>query len=110
VISLKTGERKTIERGGFFARYLATSAAKGHLIYLHQNTLFAAPFDPRPTLTGAVAPILADVSSTTAAGGDLAFAQSGTFVYLAGNGGQGSWPISLVDSSGKYKPLHVPGI
>ena len=107
VISLKTGERKTVERGGFSPRYLATSSGKGHLIYLHQTTLFAVRFDPgRLIPAGAPLPILEDVSSTTAAGGDFTFAQNGAFVYLTGKGEQG--PISWVDRSGKTEPLVAP--
>ena len=72
VVSLKTGERKTVQRGGFFPRYLATSNGGGHLVYLHQSTLFAVPFDPgRLALAGVPAPILEDVSSSAGAGGDL---------------------------------------
>ena len=107
VVSLKTGVRKTVKRGGFFPRYLATSNGTGHLVYLRQGTLFAVPFDPsRLTLAGVPAPILEDVSSRAGAGGFFAFAQNGTFVYLAG-GGQGL-PISWVDSAGKIQPLHAP--
>ena len=42
VVSLKTGERKTIEHGGFSPRYLADASASngtGHLIYLHETAL-----------------------------------------------------------------------
>jgi Tol biopolymer transport system component/predicted Ser/Thr protein kinase len=109
VISLKTGERKTVGRGGFSPRYLAVSTRPGYLIYLHQSTLFAAPFEPaRLVLTGAPTPILDDVSSASSAGGDFAFAQNGTFVYLAGKGLQTGWSISWVDRSGKTEPLHAP--
>ena len=116
VISLKTGERKTIQRGGFSARYLADAASSngtGHMIYLHETTLFAVPFDPgRLAATGTPAPILEDVSSTLAAGGDFAFAGAssgpGTFVYLSGKGSQAGYSISWVDSSGKTQPLHAP--
>ena len=109
VISLKTGERKTVERGGFSPRYLATSAGTGHLIYLHQSTLFAVPFDPgRLVVTGPPARILEDVSSTSSAGGDFAFAQNGTFVYLVGKGRQAGWSISWVDRSGRTQPLYAP--
>jgi serine/threonine-protein kinase len=67
------------------------------------------PFDPvRLAPTGAPAPILEDVGSTTTAGGDFAFAQNGTFVYLSGRGIQERWSISWVDSSGKTQPLHAP--
>jgi Tol biopolymer transport system component len=115
VISLKTGERKTVARGGFSARYLSTSTGTGsagtgtgHLIYLHQTTLFAVPFDlDRLAPTGSPAPILEDVGSTPNAGGDFAFAQSGAFVYLAGKGRYG-WPIYSVDRSGRTQPLHAP--
>ena len=112
VISLQTGERKTLRSGGFSARYLADATGSngtGHLIYLHQNTLFAVPFHPgRLALTGSPAPILEDVSSAPVAGGDFAFAQNGTFVYLSGTAAQALWPISWVDSSGKTQPLHAP--
>jgi Tol biopolymer transport system component len=111
VVSLKTGERKTVQRGGFFPRYLATSNGSGHLVYLRQSTLFAVPFDPgRLTLAGVPAPILEDVDSNAGAGGYFAFggAPSGprTFVYLAATG-QGS-QISWLDSAGKTQPLHAP--
>jgi len=67
------------------------------------------PFHPgRLASTGAPAPILEDVSSTQAAGGDFAFAQNGTFVYLSGKASQATWSISWVDSSGKTQPLHAP--
>jgi serine/threonine-protein kinase len=112
VISFRTGERKTIQHGGFSARYLADATGSngtGHLIYLHQSTLFAAPFHPgRLASTGSPASVLEDVSSTLAAGGDFAFAQNGTFVYLSGKGPQAGWSISWVDSSGKTQPLHAP--
>jgi hypothetical protein len=45
ILSLKTRERKTVVRGGFVGRYLATSNGVAYLVYLHQNTLFAGPFD-----------------------------------------------------------------
>jgi len=127
VVSFKTGERKTVVRGGFYPRYLATSTGSagafsngtGHLIYLHQTVLFAQPFDlGRLAPTGSAAPILDDVSSSSTSGvGQFAFAGSpngspsapGTFVYLAATGtARRGWSISWVDSSGKTQPLHAP--
>ena len=114
VISLRTGERKTLQRGGFFGRYVSEgigASGTGHLIYLHQSTAFAVPFDSEKlALAGAPVPILDDVGSATSAGGDFAFAQNGTFVYFAGNAAQAvAFPISWVDSSGKMaQPLHAP--
>lgn len=81
MISLQTGERKTVGRGGYSPRYLPTSTATGHLIYLHQNTLFAVRFEPsRLAVTGSPAPILEDVSGGISSGGDFAIAQNGTVV------------------------------
>ena len=111
VVSLKTGERKTVERSGFSSHYLASSngTGTGHLIYLHDSTLFAVPFDPgRLALAGAPAAILEDVSGSASAGGDFAFSQNGAFVYLSGKGQQAGWSISWVDSTGKTEPLHAP--
>jgi len=112
VVSLNTSSRKTVQRGGYFPRYLATSNGGGHLVYLHESTLFAVPFDPgRLALAGVPAPILEDVSSSAGAGGLFAFggapSGSGTFVYLPGKGQEGL-PISWLDSAGKTQPLHAP--
>ena len=38
---LPAGPAKVLVRGGYYARYLRS----GHLVYLHDGTLFAAPFD-----------------------------------------------------------------
>jgi serine/threonine-protein kinase len=113
VISLQTGERKTLQRGGFFPRYLAGatgSAGNGHLVYLHQSTVFAVPFDAgRLGVAGTPAPILEDVGSNMAAGGDFTFAGNGTFIYLAGKAALDVYPISWVESGGKTaQPLHAP--
>jgi predicted Ser/Thr protein kinase len=89
VLLLKTGQRKMLLRGGFSPRYLPTSNGVGHLVYLHQGTLFSVPFDPRRlALTGVPVPILEDISSTATAGADFASGGApsgpGTFVYLGG--------------------------
>ncbi len=124
VFSLKSGERKTVARGGFYGRFLPLSsgvgpagvgpagvgpASAGHLIYLHHSTLFAVPFDLRHlAATGSPTPILEDVASSTLAGGDFTFAQNGTFVYLSGKGIDAGYSISWVDNAGKTQPLHAP--
>ncbi len=110
VISLQTGERKTVARGGFSPRYLPALTGAGHLIYLDQSTLFAAPFDAgRLATVGAAVPILEDVSTNANAGGDFAFAQNGTFAYLSGKASTAGYPISWVGSVGNStQPLHAP--
>ena len=37
----RAGRRKVVQRGGYHGRYLPS----GHLVYIHDGTLFAAPFD-----------------------------------------------------------------
>jgi hypothetical protein len=57
VVSLADGIVKTLVHGGTFGRYLAS----GHLVYVNQGTLYAAPFNlrrleleasPKPVLSG----------------------------------------------------------
>ena len=42
LVSLRSGERKTVMRGGSNLRYLST----GHLVYAEGGSLMAVPFDP----------------------------------------------------------------
>lgn len=109
-LSTKTGERKTLQHGGFFGRYVRTSAGGGHLIYVHSSTLFAVPFNLSSlAATGPPVAILDDVASTGPSGADLDFSLNGTFVYLPGKGGQAGWPIVWLDSTGKTEPLQPRG-
>jgi len=113
VVSFQTGERKTVHREGLFGRYLPTSNGAGHLVFVHEGTLFAVPFDlSRVALTGVPQPLLEDVSlSGTSGGWNFDFSPSGTFVYV-------SWKefypqtmsIFWLDRAGKTQPLHsAPG-
>jgi hypothetical protein len=85
--SLKTGQRKTLHQGGSYGRYTPT----GHLVYVHQSTLFAAAFNlDREELTGLPAPILGDITNSAITGGaqfDFSAAPSGhgTLVYFTGD-------------------------
>ena len=94
-VFLKTGEVKTLVRGGSFGRYL-----NGQLVYLQQGVLFGVPFD------------LNDVASDpVSGGGQFDFSQNGTFVYRSGKTGAAGYPVVWLDSSGKTQPLLAkPGI
>jgi len=106
VVSLQTGERKTLHHGGFFARYLPS----GHLVWIHQNALYAAPFDlGLLALTGEPQPVVEDIHNGEGTGGDFGFSQTGVFVYGSGTG-ELLQSIFWLDSSGKTRPLHpAPG-
>jgi hypothetical protein len=61
------GERKVLHRGGYMPRYLAS----GHLLFMSQGTLFAAPLDVgKRELAGQPVAVLHDVDAE--AGGGLA--------------------------------------
>jgi serine/threonine-protein kinase len=112
VLSFKTGERKTIHRGGFSGRYLATSSGAGYLVFMHQDTLFAAPFDLRSlAVTGTPQPVLEDVAVAEHLGLAANFdcSRTGTFVYASGKG-QSPLSIFWLNGAGEIQPLHLtPG-
>ncbi|MDA2927349.1 protein kinase [Acidobacteria bacterium AH-259-G07] len=102
--SLETGERKVVQRGGYYARYLPT----GQLVFVRETTLFAAPFDlERLEVTGSPAPILQGVWSDPYHGeAHFAFSQTGTLIYLPGGlGGPNQLSIVWVDRKGHEEPL-----
>ena len=107
VLSLKSGQWKVVQRGGYFGRYLPTSNGAGHLVYLHQGTLFAVGFDlDRLEVRGTPVPVLEDVAGNAATGGgQYDVARNGTLVYLSGKSSTASWPVAWMDSTGKTQPL-----
>jgi serine/threonine-protein kinase len=106
VVSIKTAKAKTLLRGGYFGRYLPS----GHLVYLHQGTLLAVPFDVgRLETRGAPMPILNDVAGHGGNGaGELDFSQTGTLVYLRERASIDATQIVWLDSGGKTQPLFSP--
>jgi serine/threonine protein kinase/Tol biopolymer transport system component len=107
VYSIASGQRKTVQGGGFYARYLSS----GHVVYIHEGTLFAVPFNlKRLEVTGQPAPILEDVDATTGnSTAQFSFSDTGNLVYLAGHGVQGL-SIYWMDREGKFTPLReTPG-
>ena len=106
VVSFKTGERKTLHGGASFGRYLPS----GHLVYVHQNTLWAAPFDlSRLEVTGDPQPVLEEVNSNVSGGGDFDFSQTGSLVYVSSKV-QISFRYSIwwLESTGQTKALQMP--
>jgi serine/threonine-protein kinase len=79
---LPSGAAKTLVRGGYYARYVDS----GHILYMHEGTLFAAGFDlDRLELTGNPVPAIEGVATTTLVGGaQFATARDGTLVYVPG--------------------------
>ena len=103
VQSLESGERKTVQQAGIYGRYLPTR----HLAYVREGTLFAAPFDlGRLEVTGPPAPIVEDVQTSLPYwGAQFDFSQTGTLVYLTGEGAANAVSIFWMDQEGKTEPL-----
>jgi Tol biopolymer transport system component len=113
VLSLKSGQWKMVQRGGYFGRYLATSNGVGHLVYIHQGTLFAVGFDlGRLEIRGTPAPLLESVAGNDAVGaGQFDVARNGTLVYLSGKSSTVIFPVAWMESTGKMHPLLAsPGL
>ena len=85
------GQRKVLMRGGY-ARYLSS----GHLVYLQNATLFAVGFDlHRLEAAGTPVPVLEGIMALdNMMGAQFAFSDTGTLVYLPGEGVAGDPPIS----------------
>ena len=105
VQALPKGPRKVLQRGGYHGRYLRS----GHVVYMHEGTLFAAPFDlGRLEVTGPPVPVLEGVTASMAnAGAQFAFSDSGTLVFLPGQSVGESVPIQWMDKDGKTEPLRA---
>jgi len=108
VVSLKTGQSKIVQHGGYSGRYLPSPYGSGHLLYVHEGTLFAVHFDlDRLETSGMPVPFLADVAgNSVSGGGQFDGSINGSFVYLTGKSNMStSYPIAWMDSSGKTTPL-----
>ncbi len=102
---LPAGARKIVQGGGYYGRYLPS----GHLVYIHDGTLFAAPFDiTRLEMTGQPVAALEGVTSNPNTGAtQFAASNTGTIVYLPGRSTSGAVPIHLMDREGQTTPLRA---
>ena len=89
VHSLETGERKVLIEVGSDARYTRS----GHLVYAHDGTLMAVPFDLATlSVAGSAVRVLESVSQAIYTSGSLtetgaaqfAFSSSGSLAYISG--------------------------
>jgi serine/threonine-protein kinase len=105
VRSLASGTQTVVHRGGYFGRY----ASSGHLLYVRQRTLFAAPFDlERLATTGRAVPIIEDVSANDNRGeAHVALSDAGTLTYIPQPQQAFAVPIAWVDRRGQSSPLRA---
>jgi WD40-like Beta Propeller Repeat len=102
-MSLADHQRKTLQRGGTYGRYLPN----GHLVYVNRGTLFAVPVDlEKLEVQGTPTPVLNDVGYSTQFGfAQFDFSRSGTLVYRNGGGASGLVTVQWLDGAGKKQPL-----
>ena len=105
VQTLPDGPRKILQRGGSFGRYVPS----GHLVYVHDGTLFAAPFDHVALeVTGAGRSVIENIANNPFNGSAaFAFAANGTAVYLPGQTSSAELPIEWLTRDGKTTPLRA---
>jgi eukaryotic-like serine/threonine-protein kinase len=102
---LPSGERTIVQRGGYFGRYVAS----GHIVYMHDDTLFAMPFDLRRSkVTGPAASTLDRIKSDVSRGSaQLGLSQTGAMAYIPGRNTFDARPIAWVDRTGTLAALRA---
>jgi serine/threonine-protein kinase len=104
VLDLRTGERRTVLRGGSHAQYVAP----GYLVYGVAGTLRAVAFNVRRLETvGAPVPVVEGVAMTPQGGIDASVADDGTLVYVRGQG-EVQRTLVWVDRQGQEELLPAP--
>jgi serine/threonine-protein kinase len=99
------GTTRVLVKGGYYGRY----ARSGHILYISNGTLFAAPFDAeRAVLKGQGFPVVEAMAGNTGNGtAHYAVSATGTAVYVPGATVNNENPISWLDEAGKLQPLRA---
>ncbi len=103
VHSVETGKHEILVRGGSYGRYLPS----GHVMYMHEGTLFAVPFDLKTlALTGKAIPAVEGVVTDSGTGAaQYAVSDSGTLLYAQGRATGNVREVQWLDYAGKTTPL-----
>ena len=102
VLTLSTGDRRTVHEGATYARYVPT----GHLIYpTISNTLIAVPFDLATLeVTGAALPVLEDVVFGQDANSQFSVSDDGALAYVPASALSADQMLVWVDREGTIRP------
>ncbi len=89
-VDLDSGEQTVIYRGGYYGRY----AESGHLLFVNDGTLFAAPFDVGSLeIIGSAVPVAEQVADDPGSGGaQYDVSSNGVLVHRRGSSGPGTYP------------------
>jgi serine/threonine-protein kinase len=100
---LPSGTPKVLIRGGYHPQYVGS----GHVVYIHEGTLFAAPLDlAKLEVNGQSVPAVEGVSAQPGSGAaEFAVSQADALAYLAGQSSSNDSPIFWMGRDGKTAPL-----
>ena len=106
VLSIDTGERRTLVEGATMARY----ASSGHLIFAREGSLFAAPFDlERLEITGDTASVLEGVGREPESGAvHVGLSSAGTLAYVPEKALSAARELTWFDRRGLRTPTAAP--
>ena len=103
VVDVASGERKVVQRGGYYGRYVPT----GHIVYAQDATLFALSFDVESLeAQGSQMPVLEGIESQPGEGSSqFDVSENGTLAYVSGSAALMSFPAVWVDREGRVESL-----
>jgi hypothetical protein len=98
-----TGERRLLVENGVFGRYVAT----GHLVFVREGVILAAPFDPQELeLTGPAAPVVEDAFVAPFEGNSqFAVSDTGTLIHAPASLLQPPREVVWIDRRGREETL-----
>jgi serine/threonine-protein kinase len=103
VYSLKSRKTKSVLDGATYGRYVSS----GHLLYLHSQTLFAAPFDANGLkVTGPPVSVVSDIDSYFSSGlAHFAVSSDGSIFYIPRDSAASERELVWVDRAGRLTPI-----
>ncbi|HXV12973.1 MAG TPA: hypothetical protein VEC56_02085, partial [Candidatus Krumholzibacteria bacterium] len=106
VVSLKTGERRSLIKGASMARY----AKPGHMLFSKGGVLMSAPVDPdHPKLLGPAVPVLDKIAGEQTSGAvHMAMSGNGTLAFVTAREGEYDMRLAWVDRTGRVEVLAAP--
>jgi serine/threonine-protein kinase len=115
VLDLKTGQRRTLIRGGSHAVYVDPSTGSGqagYLVYGVGGTLRAIRFDPaRLEVLGDAVPVVEQVVMVGTGAAEFSVSRTGALVYVPGSaagGGGAMRSLVLVGRNGREEAIKAP--
>jgi len=106
LLSLSTGEKRTLIEGGYYARYVNS----GYLVYARAGELLGVPFDlDRLEVKGSPISILKGIMTNTSVGtAEFSVARNGSPAYVPGGSQVADRTLVWVDGEGIRQPLPAP--